>query len=160
MANFNVTLPKTRFTPLIMPERANGFTHKFSVLYSDIAVAAASGATDTITVTLGSGTPARFIVTQAMAVISTLFAGSGGLGVSVGSSVTPTIFLPATSVLAGSVIQPTTGPNTIATPASGFGTTAIVPTAVFTNSVSGSPSTLTAGQLDIYLTILDLTQLG
>lgn len=160
MANFAVTLPKTRFTPLTLPERANGYTHKFSVLYSDLAVAAATGSTDTITVTLGSGTPARFMVTQACAVIATLFTGTGALTVTAGSSGSATIFLPSTTVLSGSLIQATTGPNTVATPGSCFGTSAIIPTAVFTNATSGSPSALTAGQLDIYLAILDLTQLG
>lgn len=159
MANTAVTLTKPRFTPLTNPERSAGFTHKWTILYSDIAFGA--GATDTVTVTLGASSPTNWIVTQAFANITTVFAGTtGGLAVTAGTSGSVAAFLPSTSVLAAGVVQPTTGPNTVATPGSAFGQSVMVPTVVFTNSVSGSPAGVTSGQLDVFLSIIDRSQMG
>ena len=157
MADTAVTLSSTRFTPLTNPERHNGFTHKWTIRYSDMAFGA--GSTDTVTVTLGS-TPSKWICTQAVAVLRTVFAGTtGGLSIKVGAT-DDDFALAAVSVLSGSVLQPSTGANTVAAPSGAFGASAQTLKAIFTNSTSGSPAGVTSGEIDIYLSLVDLTKLG
>lgn len=157
MADTAVTLSAARFTPLTNPERHNGFTHKWTIRYSDIAFGA--GSTDTVTVTLGT-TPTKWICSQAVAVLRTVFAGTtGGLTVKIGAT-DDDFAIAAVSVLSGNVLQPSTGPNTVAAPANAFGVAAQTLKAIFTNSVSGSPAGVTSGEMDIYLSLVDITKLG
>lgn len=157
MADTAVTLSKTRFTPLTLPERALGYTHKWTILFSDMALGA--GSTDTVTVTLGS-TPAKFLCTQAVVNVTTAFAGTtGGLSVQVGAT-TADFAIAAVSVLTAGIKQPATGANTVNTPAGAIGVAAQTLKAIFTNSVSGSPAGVTSGALDIYLSMADTTQIG
>lgn len=150
MANTNTTLPSVYKSPLAFVESQNGeYNVKFTVPYTQVAQAAASGATDTVTVILGT-TPTLWAVPNARVNITTAFAGTGGLAVTVGTTATVTAFIASASVLnIGSLGQQ--GVLTSLTNATG--TTATTLVAVFTNSVSGSPSALTGGSADIYLNL-------
>lgn len=157
MADTAVTLSPARFTPLTNPERHNGFTHKWTIRAADIAFGA--GSTDTVTVTLGT-TPAKWICTRAMAVLRTVFGGTtGGLAVKIGAT-DDDFAIASVSVLSGSVLQPSTGANTVAAPSGAFGTSAQTLKAIFTNSTSGSPAGVTSGEMDIYLSLVDITEIG
>jgi hypothetical protein len=155
MADTAITIAKNRLSVLTNPERHSGFTHKFNVKYADIAFGA--GSTDTVTMTV-TATPAKWMVTQAMANVTTAFAGAGGLSVQAGAT-TATAFLAATSVLTAGIIQPTNGVNAVNTPGSSIGVAAQTIKFIFTCSVSGSPSALSAGEVDIYLCLVDTSKL-
>lgn len=155
MADTAITISDDRVTIFSNQEIANngGFTHKFRVLYTDIAYG--TGSTDTVTMTLGA-TPAKFIIDRAMINVSTAFAGTTALAVIAGTTTTTNGFIASASVLTAAVLQPSTGINTLATIASGTATAAKNMVMTFTNSTGGSPSALTAGELDLYLAIHSL----
>jgi len=156
MANTNVTLPNARKSVLSNQERAQGFTHKWKVLFTDIDEG--SGSSDTVTVALGD-TPTDFIITKAMVNITTAFAGTGGLSIQVGTDGDPNNFITATSVLTAGPLISAIG----AAPVTLAGTFAVASDALealFTNSSSGSPSALSAGELDIYLAMHSANDVG
>lgn len=156
MADFPYTLASAYKTPLNDIERINGYNTKFTIPYTLLsAQTTATGSTDTVTITLGT-TPTFFLIDRVIAVVSTAFAGTGGLALTVGTSTTTNAYLTSTSVLATGLIQATTGANTVATIAAGTSTSAKTLTCVFTNSTSGSPSAVTAGSVDILMNIRDL----
>ena len=156
MANTDVTLDNARKDVLSNQERAQGFTHKYKILYTDIDEG--SGSSDTVTAVLGN-TPTDFVVTKAMVNVTTAFAGTGGLSIQVGTAGDPNGFITATSVLTAGPIATQVGATTAAAAAC-IGTTAQVMEAFFTNSSSGSPSALSAGELDIYLAVHSANDLG
>ena len=156
MANTDVTLGDTRKTILSNQERALGFTHKYTIKYTDIDEG--SGSSDTVTVSLGS-TPTDFVISRAAINVTTAFAGTGALAVEVGTDGDPNNFITSITVMtAGPTISAVGGaPVTLA------GTFAIASDALealFTNSSSGSPSALTAGEMDIYLAMHSLNNVG
>jgi hypothetical protein len=156
MANFPITLAGTYITPLVNPEQKNDYTIRFLIPYSVLVATGSSGSTDTVTVTLGN-TPANWYVSGVYAYLNPVFAGTiGGLSIAVGTSGTPGAFLATTSVLSGSLIQPSTGVNTTAVPASSFGATSTVIQALFTVSTSGGISGLTSGSVEILISLNDL----
>lgn len=159
MADYPITIAKSRVTIESNPERLNGFTNKYTVKYSDIALSSATGSTDTVTVTLGT-TPTVWAANRAVANVTTAFAGTGGLALTVGTSGSTAAILASASVLTAGLKQNTNGMNSVATPTSATSTASASLVAVFTNSVGSSPSVLSAGELDIYLNILDLAKLG
>ena len=157
MANTDVTLDDARKSLLSAQARAaSGFTHKWTIKYTDIDVG--SGSSDTVTVALGN-TYADFVITKAMINVTTAFAGTGGLTVQVGTDGDPNNFITAITVL-------TAGPTISAVgaaPVTLAGTYAVAADALealFTNSSSGSPSALTAGEMDIYLGMLNANDVG
>ena len=156
MANTDVTLDSARKDVLSNQERAQGYTHKYKIKYTDIDEG--SGSSDTVTVSLGD-TPTDFIISKAMVNISTAFAGTGGLTIQVGTDGDPNNFITATSVLtAGPLI---TGAGAAPTTLAGtFAAASNALEAKFTNSSSGSPSALTAGELDIYLAMHSANDVG
>lgn len=157
MASQTITINDDRISPLSTQEEAGtGFSHKISVLSSDIALAAANGTTDTVTVTIGS-TPAKWFVSRAMANVRTAFAGSGGLTLAVGTSTNTGAMIAATTVLTAGVIGVAGFP--VANAGQSTATSAATLQLLFTNSTSGSPSALTAGAVDVYLNIQDTAQL-
>ena len=156
MANTNVTLPDARKSVLSNQERAQGFTHKFKVLYTDVDEG--GGSSDTVTVTLGN-TPTDFIITKALVNVSTAFAGTGAMAIEVGTDGDPNNFIDATTVLTAGPIIVGAG-AAVKTLAGSFAAASDVLSAVFTNSSSGSPSALSAGELDIYLAMHDVNDLG
>lgn len=155
MADYPVTIPATQVFPLADVERINGFSHKFKIKAADVAVATATGATDTVTVTLGA-LPAKWAVNAARANVTTAFAGTTALAVVVGTTTTTNAFITSTSVLTAATIG---GAVTNAlTNATATATKNMV--AIFTNSTGGSPSAVTAGEIDVYLNIQDMGQFG
>jgi hypothetical protein len=157
MANYTITINDDRVSPLSNQEKAStGFSHKFRVLYSDINNSSATGSTDTITLTIGS-TPTKWYVNRALVNVTTAFAGSGGLTISVGTSSNAAGMVAATSILSAGVIN--VAGSVTANASQSTATSAATLQALFTNSTSGSPSALTAGQLDVYLNIQDAAQL-
>lgn len=157
MSDTALTISPLRVSPLSENEQAAfGMTHKYNVQYSDIAYGSASA--DTVTLTLGT-TPTKFIVDKAAVNVKTAFAGTTALAIIVGTTGTTNGFIASTSVLTAAFVQPSTGKNTLATIASGTATAATAFQATFTNSTGGSPSALSAGELDIYLSMRDSTRL-
>ncbi|WP_339940441.1 hypothetical protein, partial [Undibacterium luofuense] len=138
---------------LSLHEQARGFSHKFNIPYS--AVAYGSGSTDTVTVTLGA-LPANWVINNALVNVSTAFAGTTAFTVQVGTTTSSAAFVTATSVLSAGVI----GSPLSATLTNATGTASANLVATFTNATGGSPSALTAGALDIYLNIVDLSGAG
>ena len=156
MANTDVTLGSARKSILSNQERAQGFTHKFKILYTDIDEG--SGSSDTVTVSLGD-TPTDFIVPKALINVTTAFAGTGAMTVQVGTDGDPNNYITATSILA---VGPTIAGAGAApvTLAGSFAAASDALEALFTNSSSGSPSALTAGEMDIYLAMHSANDLG
>ena len=148
MADTAVTIARARTSTLSLEEQARGFSNKFTVNYADIAFGTTS--TDTVTMTLGA-MPAKWVVNNALVNIRTAFAGTGGLAVIVGTTTSTNTFVTSQSVLTAGVLA---GVPTNATIRTATASVSIV--ATFTNSVSGSPSALTAGDLDIYMNIIDV----
>ena len=155
MADTAVTISKLRVTPLLNPEKYGGFNYRARVLHTDIAFGA--GATDTVTLTLGS-TPGKWQVSHALVNVTTAFAGTGAMTVQVGTTAQAAAFVAATTILAAAPIG--VAGNAVASFANSTAQTATLIKAVFTNATSGSPSALSAGVLDIYLRINDLVTLA
>jgi hypothetical protein len=149
MADTAVTISRARTSQLSLQEQARGFSHKYTVKSSDVALG--TGSSDTVTVTLGT-LPAKWAINNALVNISTAFAGTTAFTVVVGTTTTTNSFITSQSVLTAGVLAgvPTTATVRTATAAANM-------VAVFTNATGGSPSALTAGELDIYLNIIDLT---
>ena len=156
MANTDVTLDNARKSVLSNQERAQGYTHKYTIKYTDIDEG--SGSSDTVTVSLGD-TPTDFVISKTLVNITTAFAGTGGLSIQVGTDGDPNNFITATSVLTAGPLISAIG----AAPVTLVGTFAVASDALealFTNSSSGSPSALTAGELDIYLAMHSANDVG
>ena len=155
MADTAVTIARADTSQLSLQEQARGFSHKFHVDYSDVAYGA--GSSDTVTMTLGA-LPSNYVLNNALVNITTAFAGTTAFTVQVGTTTSSTALVTAQSVKTAGVLA---GVPTTATLVKGTATANLV--AVFTNVTGGSPSALTAGALDIYLNIVDLsdsTKLG
>ena len=156
MANTDVTLGSARKSTLSNQARAQGFTHKFKILYTDIDEG--SGSSDTVTVALGDP-PTDFIVTKALINVTTAFAGTGAMTVQVGTDGDPNNYITATSILA---VGPTIAGAGAApvTLAGSFAAASDALEALFTNSSSGAPEDLSAGEMDIYLAMHSANDLG
>ena len=156
MANTDVTLDNARKSVLSNQERAQGYTHKYTIKYTDIDES--SGSTDTVTVALGD-TPTDFVISKTLVNTRVAFAGTGGLSIQVGTDGDPNNFITATSVLTAGPLISAIG----AAPVTLAGTFAVASDALealFTNSSSGSPSALSAGELDIYLAMHSANDVG
>ena len=149
MADTAITIARNRTTELSLAEQARGFSNKFNVKYSDIAYG--SGSTDTVTLTLGA-LPSNYVLNNALVNITTAFAGTTALTIQVGTTTTTNSLVTAQSVKTAGVLA---GVPTTATLVKGTATANLV--AIFTNATGGSPSALTAGELDLYLNIIDLS---
>ena len=156
MANTDVTLDNARKSVLSNQERAQGFTHKYTIKFTDIDEG--SGSSDTVTVTLGA-TPTDFVISKAMVNVTTAMAGTGALTIQVGTDGDPNNFITATSVAAVGPIISAVGAAPV-TLAGTFAAASDQIEALFTNSSSGSPSALTAGELDIYLAMHSANDVG
>ena len=156
MANTDVTLDNARKSVLSNQERAQGFTHKYTIKFTDIDEG--SGSSDTVTVTLGA-TPTDFVISKAMVNVTTAMAGTGALTIQVGTDGDPNNFITATSVAAVGPIISAVGAAPV-TLAGTFAAASDQLEALFTNSSSGSPSALTAGELDIYLAMHGANDVG
>lgn len=153
MADTAVTISGRRVSPLSNQEAAVGEnTLKFKVLYTDVAYGA--GNADTVTMTLGN-TPANWAVTNAKVNITTAFAGTTAFNIIVGTTTSTAAFVSSTSVLTAGTLPAVT---TLASLTNATGTAAKSLVAIFTNATGGSPSALTAGELDIYINLLDTSK--
>ena len=85
MADTAVTISRARVSQLSLQEQARGFSHKFNVKSSDVALG--SGATDTVTVTLGA-LPSKYVLNNALVNITTAFTGTTAFTVQVGTTTT------------------------------------------------------------------------
>lgn len=149
MADTAVTITRADLSQLSLQEQARGFSNKFHVDYSDVALGA--GSTDTVTLTLGT-LPSNFVINGALVNITTAFAGTTAFSINVGTTSSTSALVTAQSVKTAGVLA---GVPTTATLVKGTASVNLV--AIFTNATGGSPSALTAGALDIYLNIVDLT---
>lgn len=155
MADTAVTIARADTSQLSLQEQARGFSNKFHVDYSDVA--SGSGSSDTVTMTLGA-LPSNFVLNNALVNITTAFAGTTAFSINVGTTSSTSALVTAQSVKTAGVLA---GVPTTATLVKGTASVNLV--AIFTNATGGSPSALTAGALDIYLNIVDLsdpTKLG
>ena len=155
MADTAVTISRADTSQLSLQEQARGFSNKFHVDYSDVALG--TGASDTVTLTLGA-LPSNFVMNNALVNITTAFAGTTAFSINVGTTSSTSALVTAQSVKTAGVLA---GGLTNATIVKGTASVNLV--AIFTNATGGSPSALTAGALDIYLNIVDLsdpTKLG
>lgn len=151
MATTNVTLGEVEV--LSNQERTHGFTHKWTVDYTDVDEG--SGNSDDVIVTLGN-TPSNFLVARVLVNVTTAFAGTAGtFAIEVGTDGDDDNFIASTSVkTAGTIIAAAGGAP--ATAAGSHDDAADVLTATFTNGTSGAPEDLTAGSCDIYLQLIEL----
>lgn len=155
MADTAVTITRADLSQLSLQEQARGFSNKFHVDYPDVALG--SGNADTVTLTLGT-LPSNFVINNALVNITTAFAGTTAFSINVGTTSSTSALVTAQSVKTAGVLA---GVPTTATLVKGTASVSLV--AIFTNATGGSPSALTAGALDIYLNIVDLsdpTKLG
>lgn len=146
MADTPLTIASTRITPLSEQETAaTGYNTRFRVLWSDIAYG--TGATDTVTLTLGP-TPAKWYINSAGVNITTAFAGITAATVIVGTTTSTAALISSTSILTAAFLNMAVGvpilTNTTATAAKNL-------VAIFTAAGTGGPAGLTAGQLDIFV---------
>jgi hypothetical protein len=149
MADTAVTIARADTSQLSLQEQSRGFSNKFHVDYPDVAFG--SGASDTVTMTLGA-LPSNFVLNNALVNITTAFAGPTAFSVNVGTTSSTSALVTAQSVKTAGVLA---GVPTTATLVKGTASVSLV--AIFTNATGGSPSALTAGALDIYLNIVDLS---
>lgn len=149
MANTNTTLTSVYKSPLAFVETQNEYNTKFTIPYTFVAQAAATGSTDTVTVILGT-TPTLWAVPHARVNITTAFAGTSALTLTVGTTATVTAFIASASVLTIGSLGEQSVLNSLT---NATGTTATTLVAVFTNATGGSPSVVTAGSLDIYVNL-------
>lgn len=136
----------------------SGFTHKWKVKYTDIDEG--TGATDTVTVKLYT-TTADWMVTRAAWNVVTAFAGaaSQALTAELGTDGDPNNFIESAAVTAvGPKIHAAAG--NVATLAGSFAAASDILQIKFTNATAGSPSELTAGEIDVYLGIVELNNCG
>jgi len=149
MADTAVTIARADLSQLSLQEQARGFSNKFHVDYNDVAYG--SGASDTVTLTLGT-LPSNFVMNNALVNITTAFAGTTAFSVNIGTTSSTSALVTAQSVKTAGVLA-----GVLTNAAIVKGTASVNLVATFTNATGGSPSALTAGSLDIYLNIVDLS---
>jgi hypothetical protein len=149
MADTAVTIARADLSQLSLQEQARGFSNKFHVDYNDVALG--TGSSDTVTLTLGT-LPSNFVMNNALVNITTAFAGTTAFSVNVGTTSSTSALVTAQSVKTAGVLA-----GVLTNAAIVKGTASVSLVAIFTNATGGSPSALTAGALDIYLNIVDLS---
>ena len=158
MANYTATLADSRKTILSAQARAySGFTHKWTIKYTDIDDDSATSTGDTITVALGD-TPTDYIIMRAMMNVTTAFAGGGTLTMDVGTDGDEDAFINLQAVTAvGPIIALGALPVTVG---STFAAASDALQAHFINSSSSNPAALSAGEVDIYLSMISANDVG
>lgn len=149
MATTTTALSRSSKSQLSLHEQARGFSHKFSINYDDVNNGTTDG--DVELVQLGTS-PSKFVVDRCLVNVRTAFAGTTAFTLTVGTTTTADLYVTSQSVKTQGVL--------VSVPTSAAlkqVTAATVLTATFTNATGGSPSALTAGDADIYLNIIDLT---
>ena len=150
MATTAITISPTRVTPLSEQEvAATGFNARFRVLSTDILYG--TGTNDIVTVTLGA-TPAKWYIDKAGVNISTAFAGITVATITVGTTSSTAALTSSTSILTAAFLNQTVGTPILTNTT---GTASVNLLATFTAAAAGGPAALTAGQLDIYLNLVN-----
>jgi hypothetical protein len=150
MANTAITISPTRVTPLSEQEvAATGYNARFRVLSTDILYG--TGATDTVTMTLGA-TPAKWYIDKAGVNITTAFAGITAATIIVGTTSSTAALTSSTSILTAAFLNQAVGVPVLTNTT---GTASVNLVATFTAAGTGGPAALTAGQLDIYLKLIN-----
>ncbi len=162
MVDYPFTIAGNRVSPLSDQEMAaTGCNTKWTILYSDLtAAAAANTAGDTaatVTCTLGT-TPTNYYIDKGLVSITTAFAGvtSQALAMIVGTTSSTAALISSTSVFTAATLNQTVGTPIMTNLKA---TAAVNLTATFTNSGGGTPSTLTAGALNIYANVQNADRL-
>jgi hypothetical protein len=159
MAAISYTLTSARKSALPDIERINGFNVKYSIPFSDFGGtgSTATAATDVVTIALGN-TPALWMVDAALANVTTAWVvtGTQTVTVSVGTTTNVGAFITAQSVTTIAPLYSSKGKNQPETVTQSFGTSAVGLVAVFTNAGVGSLSLATAGQLDVFLNVMNI----
>ena len=162
MATITVALPGQYITPLLEPEALGVTTIRYNIPASVLQVASSTSSGDIINLTLGT-TPSSWVATSTYAVIGQLFnpASVTSITMSLGTTTNAACFLAATSVSAASnsIIQPSTGLNTVASIANSTATSVLTTQAVFTIQGAAGFNAVTSGYMQVFLTIKDLTQM-
>jgi len=154
MADTAITINPARVSPLSEQERAaTGYNYRATILSTDIAYG--TGASDTVTVTLGA-TPAAWYIDKAGVNIYTAFAGITAATVIVGTTTTTNALIASTSILTAAWLPQASG---VAVSTNLTFTAAKNLTATFTAAGTGGPAALTAGALDVYLRIQNTADL-
>jgi hypothetical protein len=154
MADTAFTISSARVSPLSEQEiAATGCNTKYVFNYSDIALG--SGASDTVTVTLGP-TPASWYIDKCLGNISTAFTGITAMTVIVGTTSSTAALVSSKSILTAGMINQAVGvpilTNTTAT-------ASVSLVATFTAAGTGGPAGLTAGSMSLYINLKDSTKL-
>ena len=137
--------------------RATGFTHKFRIPFTEVYNAAQTTQGDTKTITLGT-TPAKWVLRSVVADVKTAFTTTGTLTFSVGTSGNVALGIAAsTDAKTAALVVGNQGSDPV-TLAGSFGiTVATLQVRFTTQSATGAISDITAGELVVFMAILDLT---
>ena len=157
MADQTATL-NANYTEVLSAQQraATGFTHRFRIPYTEVYNASQTTQGDTKTITLGA-TPARYSVDRCMVDIPTAYATTGTLTVSVGTSANTALLLAAVTAKTAAVLSAAAG-NVPANKSEG--TSAATLQVRFTTQAStGAISDITAGDLYVYLRVVDVAAL-
>lgn len=155
MANTNITISPLKVTPLSEQEvAATGYNVKFRVASTDILYG--TGASDTVTMAFGS-TPTFWYIDKAGVRVPVAFAGITALTLTVGTTTTTNSLITSTSLLAQQWIPQAAG---VVVQTNLTATAAQTLQAVFTAAGTGGPAALTAGNLDVYLRVVDVGVAG
>ncbi len=151
MADTALTISPTRVTPLSEQEvAATGYNARFRVVSTDlVSTLTASG--DTVTLTLGA-TPAKWYIDKSGVNITTAFAGVTAITLVVGTTSSTAALTSSTTLLTAAFLNQAVGVPVL-TNATGTASRNLV--ATFTASGTGGPAAISAGQLDIYLHLVN-----
>lgn len=156
MADTALTISSTRVSPLSDEERAaTGYSYKATIKSSDFASVSTSGATDTVTFTLGA-TPANWYIDKALLKVGTAFAGITALTAQVGTTSSTAALVSATSILTAGVIHEV---STVPILTNTTGTATVNLVAILTAAGTGGPAGVTAGQCTLYLNLVDVDRM-
>jgi hypothetical protein len=149
-----VTMLATRKTPLSEQEQAaTGYNSKFTILYGDIG--AGVSADEVVTITLGA-TPTKWYIDKAGFNVKTAFNVITALTCTVGTTTSTAALMSSTSILTAAFLNQTVG-TPILTNTNGVSAVNLV--AIVTAAGTGGVGGLTAGQLDIYLRVINAAKL-
>lgn len=155
MADTPLTISPLRVSPLSEQESAaTGFNMKFNVVWSDLT-SSTSGASDTVTLTLGA-TPASWFIDKCLMPITTAFTGITAMTVTAGTTTSTAALISSTSILTAATLNQAVGvpvlTNTTATAAKNL-------VIIFTAAGTGGPAALTAGNLSLYANVRSVAAL-
>jgi len=135
--------------------RQTGFTHKFTIPFTQINNAAWTADGDTVTLTLGS-TPAKWLVDKVAVEIKTAFTTDGTLTIQVGTDGDQDNFLDAQNAKIAALLLADTS-ATVKTEAGSFGIASDVLVVRFATEVDeGAPADIVGGEAIVWLAVRDL----